>query len=153
MHINSVPCCRFLTLYFLADSLVQRTMVVTRKMVSSPVSETMTMRHCLARLRLEQGCASVLAGLLEGLVETSAVMVLEDEDEVGSVEEGDSPFSVHRDVDGGAVDSKKGGGVEEVSLLLVEVSVDVGPNTGAVSEETVLLIVGVVVEAKGLVGL
>lgn len=107
----------------------------------------------MARLWLEQGCASVLAGLLEGLVETSAVVVLADENEVGSVEEGDPPFSVHCDVDKGAVVSKTGRDVEEGSVLLVEVSVDVGPNTGAASEVAFPLIVDVVVEAEGLLGL
>lgn len=47
-------------MYFLADSLVQRMMVVTMKMVASAAREETAMRHFFTKPRGEQGWASVL---------------------------------------------------------------------------------------------
>lgn len=49
-----------MTLYFLADSLVQRTMVETMKMVANAAREAMAMRHCFTTPRVEQVLASAL---------------------------------------------------------------------------------------------
>lgn len=68
MHIISAACGGFLTLYFLADSLVQSIMVETMKMVASPAREAMAMRQCFTTPRVEQGWASVLGGLFEAFV-------------------------------------------------------------------------------------
>lgn len=53
-----------LTLYFLAESLVQRTMVQTMKTVATAASEATAMRHCWAMPRVEQGKGSPLGWLL-----------------------------------------------------------------------------------------
>lgn len=63
MHIISVACLGFLTLYFLVDSFAQRTMVETMKMVANAAREAIAMRHCFFTLQVEQGWTSVLGGL------------------------------------------------------------------------------------------
>lgn len=64
MHIISVAGSGLLTLYFLADSLVQRIMVVMIKMVANPAREAMAMRQVFAKLREEQVWVSVLGVVL-----------------------------------------------------------------------------------------
>lgn len=76
MHIISVACLGFLTLYFLADSLVQRTMVETMKMVANPAREAMMMRQFFTTPRLEQGWASVLGASRGALVVVGVDLVL-----------------------------------------------------------------------------
>lgn len=62
MHIISVDCLGFFTLYFLPDSLVQRMMVEIMKTVANAAREAMMMRQLFATPRVEQGWASVLGG-------------------------------------------------------------------------------------------
>lgn len=76
MHIISVACWGFLILYFLADSLVQRIMVVTMKMVANPAREAMAMRQCFMTPRVEQGWTSVLGGLFEAFVVAGVDLVV-----------------------------------------------------------------------------
>lgn len=51
-------------MYFLADSLVQRMMVETMKMVANPARQEMAMRQRFTTPRVEQGWTSVLDGVL-----------------------------------------------------------------------------------------
>lgn len=63
MHIISVSCLGLFILYFLDDNLVQRTMVLTMKMVANAAREAMAMRLCFTKRRVEQCWESVLGGL------------------------------------------------------------------------------------------
>lgn len=54
-----------MTLYFLDDSLAQRIMVVTMKMVANAARQAMAMRDCVTKPRVEQGWKSVRGGLSE----------------------------------------------------------------------------------------
>lgn len=65
MHIISVAGWPLLVLYFLPDSLVQRTMVVTMKIVAKRARMAMTMRQCFATPRVEQGWGLVTGGVFE----------------------------------------------------------------------------------------
>ena len=58
MHIISVDCLGFLTLYLLDDSLVHRMTVETMKMQASTAREAMAMRQWLTAPRVEQGWTS-----------------------------------------------------------------------------------------------
>lgn len=65
MHIISVAGWLRLILYFLPDSLVQRMMVVTMKIVAKRAKTAMTMRQCFATLTVEQDWGSVTGGVFE----------------------------------------------------------------------------------------
>lgn len=65
MHIISVAGWCLLILYFLPDSLVQRTIVVTMKIVAKRARTAMTMRQCFATPKVEQDWGSVMGGVFE----------------------------------------------------------------------------------------
>lgn len=96
MHIISVAGWCLLILYFLPDSLVQRTIVVTMKIVAKRARVAMTMRQCFTTPKVEQGWGSVMGGVFEagcfvviswGIITTEGevefVVVLVEKDSVG----------------------------------------------------------------------
>lgn len=85
MHIISVACCGFLTLYFLADSLAHRMMVETMKMVANPANKAMAMRQRFATLRVLQGRTSVLGEPFEASQGLDAVARVDLVDGTGDV--------------------------------------------------------------------
>lgn len=145
MHIISVACLGFLTLYFLVDSLAQRTMVETMKMVAKPARAVMAMRQGFTIPRVKQCWSSAVAGHFEvfvvwfgsclvtrwmkipgALVELTAaaaavVLAVAFEIEMGSAVALGLLVSAKCDVDSGLVFAKTGRDVAESFGLLVDI--------------------------------